>query len=185
MNIYVILKYVYVSVFVVYLLISSKLSAWEPVYDDETQLVLENKDNLLRWVQGESVEEKEITPLPNIVGLVVENELKVKVGENGLFPVSSANLGASGVVTIKPDKRNLPLHLSVCETDPKKGTCLDDFTKNISIDYSNGETASFAIFYHAYKPIKLNYAKSRIFIRYVDKNTGEPVGVTSIVMSTE
>lgn len=183
MNIYVFLKYI--SILLVCFLISSKLFAWSPVYSDETQLVLEIRDYLMRWVKGETVKEKEIAALPNIVGLVVENELKIEVGENGLFPVSSANLGASGAVSIKPDKRNLPLHLSVCETDPNNGTCLNDFAKTINIDYASGETASFAIFYHAYKPIKLNYAKSRIFVRYVDKNSGELVGVTSVVMSTE
>ncbi len=179
-------------IFLVHILIGSisygaKVNAWDPVYSEDSILRSNNNlDLLLKLLKDEEVTSQP-KPMPNIIGLVAEKEIMAKVGENGLFPISSANVGASGSIIIKMDTgpKNLPLFLRVCQTSPDDGTCYKDFSNTLKLEYESGETASFAVFYHAHKPIPAHYANSRIYIRYIDENTGIISGVTSVALSAK
>ena len=170
----------------IYFTLFVNVNAWGPVYNENSKMVLDSRSDYLYLLKSD-IEIIRPVQLPNIVGLVTEKEVLTTVGENGIFPISSANIGASGTIIVRLDTGNkkLPLHLSVCRTDPKIGGCIEDFDSSISIEYPSGETASLAVFYHAYKEIPFHYAKSRIYVRYIDKSSGKIAGVTSIVLGAK
>jgi len=90
----------------------------------------------------------------------------------GLFALGSSNLGATADVTVGADTGGgqLPLTLTVCETNSATGACLLPPTATVTVTYEEGTTRSFAVFAQASASavIPFDPAANRIFVRFWD-----------------
>ena len=73
-----------------------------------------------------------MTPIPDIVALAAtpENDGVVHLSADsgsGVFVVAAVNVGAEGIITVTADTAaaNLPLAVSICETDPVTSNCIN------------------------------------------------------------
>jgi hypothetical protein len=103
----------------------------------------------------------------------------------GAFSVASANVGAAGSITVQPDtgSANLPLALSICQTNPQTGACLSGAGQSVTTQINAGETPTFAVFGTALSPIPFDPANNRVFVRYKDQG-GVVRGSTSVAVRT-
>ncbi len=128
----------------------------------------------------------ETAPIPDVIGLTTTTDLQVITGETGLFAVGSANVGATGDITVSLDdgNANVPAGLRVCQTNPTTGACSSAVGPTVTFSYGAGTTASFAIFVDASSGIEFNPAVNRIFIRFTD-DEGVVRGATSTAVRTQ
>jgi hypothetical protein len=104
----------------------------------------------------------------------------------GAFSVASANVGAAGLITVQPDTGNvnLPLTLTICQTNPQTGTCISGAPGlSVTTQINAGETPTFAIFGAAQSAIPFDPANNRVFVRYRDQG-GVVRGSTSVAVRT-
>ena len=66
----------------------------------------------------------------------------------GLFVVATVNVGAGGQITASADtgSANLPVTLSICQTNPATSVCLAAAGSSMTTQVNGGETPTFAIF---------------------------------------
>lgn len=131
------------------------------------------------------------SPVPDIVALVAtatNDGILHIAGNNGQnsFAVATVNLGASSSITASANTggTNLPLSLSICQTNPTTGQCLAPAGGSVSTTIATNATPTFGIFATASGAIPFNPANSRIFVQFSDSG-GAVRGATSVAVQTQ
>jgi hypothetical protein len=130
------------------------------------------------------------TPVPDIIPLATTGLVYMPVYAEGIAAVAVAtvNVGSKGTITASADTCSavLPVSISVCETNPVSGTCINPTVpaSTATITIAAGETPSFAFFLTASDPIPYDPAYNRMFARFTD--AGQVVrGATSVALSSD
>jgi hypothetical protein len=131
------------------------------------------------------------TPVPDIVALAATlgNDGVVHVAGSsgaGAFAVATVNVGEGGAITASAGtgSANLPVELSICQTDPQSGQCLQQPGPSVSVQIDASQTPTFAIFVKANGPVAFDPAANRIFVQFTD--AGDVVrGKTSVAVTTQ
>ncbi len=130
-------------------------------------------------------------PVPDIIAL------GATVGNNGIvdipgttgtgaFAVATANVGiAGGFVAFANDgAANLPVTITICETNPVSGQCLAPPAANVLTTINAGATPTFAVFVKATSTVPFLPAANRIFVQFQD--SGQLIrGSTSVAVRTQ
>ncbi len=134
------------------------------------------------------------TPAPDVVAIAATegNDGIVTVpgsGGQGVFAVSTINLGPGDAITVKADGGGLtlPLTLAICETDPASGGCLGpvvDAANGVTRTIASNETPTFGIFVSSPQAIAFDPAANRVFVRFFDSD-GTLRGVTSVALRSQ
>jgi len=131
-------------------------------------------------------------PTPDVIAIAVtqsQNGILALngVGPAGVFAVATANVGSSGQLTLTPQIRGVDpsrLTLTICETDSATGACSTSRVPTIQRQYSENETASFAVFARANDTVAFSPASNRIFVDVTDSE-GVSRGSTSVAVRTQ
>ena len=136
------------------------------------------------------------TPVVDVVALAAtaENSGVLTLGDSiGAFALSSVNLGITGTVTVTADTgdENLPLELSLCETNPLNGSCLATPSSSVETNIETGASPTFSVFSSAFSAftssvgaIDIDPAINRVFVRFTDAD-GIVRGGTSEALENE
>ncbi len=110
------------------------------------------------------------------------------VAGSGAFALATANVGAAAPLTATADTGDatLPLALTLCQTDPATGHCVDPAAPaaSVTVDITAGATPTFAIFATASGAVPFDPATNRIFVRFRDAG-GAVHGLTSVAVWTQ
>jgi hypothetical protein len=129
---------------------------------------------------------------PDVVALgatpTADGTLKTNgVGAAGAFAVASVNVGSAGNITVTADTGDiqLPISVSLCQTNPTTGVCTNPASPASSVNLSIGANATptFSIFVTANAPIPFFPATTRLFIRFKD-GAGVTRGSTSVALNS-
>lgn len=130
------------------------------------------------------------TPVPDVIAiagtLTNDGTLHIPgVGSAGAFAVAVANVGSGGTIAAGADtgSANLPVTLTVCQTDPSSGACLAPPALFVQTSLAANATGSFGIFVTANSAIPFQPAANRIFFRLYDTNHTVR-GSTSVAVRT-
>jgi hypothetical protein len=102
-------------------------------------------------------------PVPDIVALAASGDPGIVdipgATGTGAFAVATANVGASASITVSADtgttsltsaapivEANLPVGITVCQTNPITGACLDAPGGSVTTQINGGQTPTFAVF---------------------------------------
>lgn len=129
------------------------------------------------------------TPVVDIIALAAtaENNGVLEINDSvGAFSLATVNLGAGDTVTVSADTGgvDLPVALSLCETNPATGACLASPSESVQVEVASGATPTFSIFSSATDIIANDPAINRVFIRFLDSN-GIVRGGTSVGIENE
>ncbi|MBV1879300.1 MAG: hypothetical protein KUG79_16785 [Pseudomonadales bacterium] len=134
------------------------------------------------------------TVIPDVVALVatIQSDGIVHIpGDTGtgVFSVASVNVGASGLlsVTVDTGSVDLPLALSLCQTNPATGVCINPTAPTsgtVSVNIDAGDTPTFGVFVTGRDNISLDPAGKRIFLRFTD-SSDVIRGSTSVAVQTD
>ena len=108
----------------------------------------------------------------------------------GAFAVATSNVGAGGDISVTADTGDnalLPVTISVCQTDPATGACINPTaptTDPVSTNAAGGATLTFAVFVSELANVAENAATNRVFVRFED-TTGATRGSTSVAVKSE
>jgi len=118
------------------------------------------------------------TPVPDIVALAATptNDGIVNIpGANGTgaFAVATVNVGASGSITATADTGgvSLPVSISICETNPATGLCVNPTaptTSPVITTINANATPTFGIFVQGSGNVPFDPGANRIFVRFKD-----------------
>lgn len=133
-----------------------------------------------------------ITPGPDIVAIGAtpsgDGVLRIP-GASGsnAFGTAGINVGAAGSIKASVDTGgvNLPLELTVCQSNPQTGACLAaPAATTPSVNVAAGATVTFAVFAKATGTVPFDPANKRIFLRF--KTPDNVVrGATSVAVTTQ
>jgi len=134
------------------------------------------------------------TPVPDIEALsaTLTNDGIVNIpGTNGTgaFAVATVNVGASGSITVTGDTggASLPVSISICETNPATGLCVNPAAPTTSPVVSTinvNATPTFGFFLQGSGNVQFDPAANRIFVRF--KDSGDVTrGSTSVAVRTQ
>jgi hypothetical protein len=131
------------------------------------------------------------TPTPDIVALAATatNDGIVHVpGASGVgaFAVATVNLGAGASITAAANTgdASLPLTITMCQTNPTSGKCLQTPSPKVSTTINAGTTPTFAVFVAASGTVPFDPANSRVFVQFTD-STNAVRGETSVAVETQ
>jgi len=132
------------------------------------------------------------TPTPDIVALeaTAGNTGIVSIpgtSETGVFGVATVNVGASEQITVSADTgaANLPVIISVCQTNPMTGICLGSAGDSVTTPINAGQTPTFAVFVHGTGTlIPFDPVHNRVIVRFKDAG-GVTRGATSVAVRTQ
>jgi streptogramin lyase len=131
------------------------------------------------------------TAVPDIValGATPTNDQILHIGSTlaGAFAVATVNLGAASQITASADTgaSNLPVIVSLCQTNPQSGQCLaGTLGQSVTTQINSNATPTFAVFVQALKSIPFDPANSRVFVSFFDQN-GAQRGGTSVAVETQ
>jgi hypothetical protein len=131
------------------------------------------------------------SPTPDVValGATSSNDGIVHVpGAAGIgaFAVATVNLGSGDTITAGTNtgSATLPLAITICQTDPTSGQCLQPPATSVSTSIASNATPTFAIFAAASGAISFDPANSRLFVTFTD-STGAIRGETSVAVETQ
>ena len=104
----------------------------------------------------------------------------------GAFSLATINIGASDTVSVEADtgNANLPVVLSLCETNSETGACLETPTASVDVDLPSGASPTFSVFSQAMAEVENNPAINRVFVRFTD-SSGVVRGGTSVALVNE
>jgi len=134
------------------------------------------------------------TPTPDVIALSatisgdgIVSALPSGVA-SGAFSVASINVGSSGTLVVSADTgdANLGVSLTLCQTDPISGSCINATSPTqdpLAVEMSAGATPTFAVFVTAESDVPLDPANNRVFVRFRQTN-GDTRGATSVAVST-
>lgn len=101
------------------------------------------------------------------------------------FAVTALNVGAAGQITVVPTTGTLalPVHLSLCQTDPQTGQCLQlPPTTSVDLQMGTGAIATFTVFVQGKAQTGYDPAR-RIFVEFRDA-TEQTRGEVSVPVRT-
>jgi hypothetical protein len=104
----------------------------------------------------------------------------------GAFVVATANVGAAGTITALANAgmSNLPVTITICQTNPISGQCLSAPTASVSTAIGAGATPTFAIFVQGNGSVPFQPAANRVFVQFQDAG-GKTRGSTSVAVRTQ
>ena len=128
------------------------------------------------------------TPVPDIIAFAAtpsgDGIVNIPgVTGTGIFSIATANVGAMSVITASADTGtvNLPVSLSICETNPTTGDCISPIQPSIVTTIE--ATATFTVFVNGAGNVPLDPADNRIIVRFQD-GSGITRGSTSVAVTT-
>jgi len=130
---------------------------------------------------------------PDLValGLTPSGDGIVNIGGTtgiGIFSVVTVSLKKKAVLTATADTggANLPVVLSVCQTNPVSGACMNPIVPGPSATLQTDalDTPTFAVFVQGAGDILFSPATSRLFLRFKTAS-GATVGSTSAALRTQ
>jgi probable HAF family extracellular repeat protein len=131
------------------------------------------------------------TPVPDVValGATTKNDGIVHVTGTpmaGAFAVATVNLGASSTITAAANTggATLPLSISICQTNPQSGQCLQTPGPTATTTINANATPTFAVFVNASGTVPFDPANNRIFVTFSD-STNAVRGGTSVAVETQ
>jgi hypothetical protein len=134
------------------------------------------------------------TPVPDVVALAAtaSNDGIVNIpgaSGTGAFAVASVNLGVGSAITVAADtgSASLPVTLTLCETNPATGQCLQAPAGSVTTTIANGATPTFAIFVRGNaSAVAFNPAANRVFVRFREGSiVGTVRGATGVAARTQ
>jgi hypothetical protein len=130
------------------------------------------------------------TPVPDIVALAASGDpgyvdIPGATG-TGVFAVATVNLGADATITAAANtgESNLPVTLTLCQTDPTSGACLAAPAATVTTDIPPDATPTFGIFVTGSAPVADMPGVNRIFVTFTDAS-GTLRGETSVAVRTQ
>ena len=106
----------------------------------------------------------------------------------GAFAVATVNVGASAPITVTADtgSAQLPLTLTLCQTNPATGQCINPPTpaSSVTTQIDANQTPTFAVFAQAAAPIAFSPGVNRVHVRFKTQ-AGGTVGATSVAVQTQ
>jgi hypothetical protein len=112
------------------------------------------------------------SPVPDIIalGATTTNDQILHIGNSltGAFAVASFNLGASASITVTADtgSSNIPLTLSMCETNPQSGQRLAAPAASVTTQINTNDVPTFGFFATALNQVILDPTDNRIFVNF-------------------
>jgi hypothetical protein len=128
------------------------------------------------------------SPVPDIVALAATasgNGILELANGSSAFAIATVNVGSSDVITASADTGavDLPLALSICETDPSTGQCLEAPAPSVSVAVNADATPTFAIFATAEGTIPFAPGTNRVFFTCTGSD-GNIRGETSVAVQS-
>ena len=129
------------------------------------------------------------TPVIDVIALAVTGGNTGALSHDdsaGAFSLATVNIGAPDTVTVAADTgaADLPVTLSVCETNPNTGACLESPAASVDVTMSTGATPTFSVFSQASAEVANNPAINRVFVRFTDSQAVVR-GATSVALANE
>jgi hypothetical protein len=131
------------------------------------------------------------TPTPDVVALAAttQNDGIVHVTGapmQGAFAVATVNLGSGDTITVSANTGNatLPLTITLCQTNPQSGQCLQTPGPSVATTINSNATPTFAIFVAASGTVAFNPVNNRVFVQFAD-STNAVRGETSVAVETQ
>jgi YVTN family beta-propeller protein len=130
------------------------------------------------------------TPVPDIVALAASADpgfvdIPGATG-TGVFAVATVNVGADATITASANTgtANLPVTLTICQTNPQSGACLATPTSSVATDIQPNATPTFGIFVTGSAAVANLPGVNRVFVTFTDGN-GVLRGETSVAVRTQ
>jgi streptogramin lyase len=130
------------------------------------------------------------TPVPDIVALAASGDpgfvdIPGATG-TGVFAVATVNLGTAAQITASANTgtANLPVSLTICQTDPNSGICLATPSANVTTSIAANATPTFGIFATGSATVANLPGVNRVFVTFADGN-GVLRGETSVAVRTQ
>jgi hypothetical protein len=130
------------------------------------------------------------SPVPDIVALAASSVPGIVLIPGtmgtGVFAVATVNLGASASITATANTGStaLPVTLSLCETDPASGMCLQSPSSSVTTGIATNATPTFGIFVTGGGAVPFNPAINRITVQFTDSG-GAIRGSTSVAVEMQ
>ena len=104
----------------------------------------------------------------------------------GSFAIATDNLGAAAPITVAAETGidTLPVTVTLCETNPQSGQCLQAPSASVTTTIASNATPTFAIFVSASGPVSFDPTANRIFVTFAD-STNAVRGETSVAVETQ
>jgi hypothetical protein len=129
-------------------------------------------------------------PVPDIVALAASGDpgyvdIPGATG-TGVFAVATVNLGIDGMITASANTgtANLPVTLTVCQTNPVSGACLAAPAPSVATDIQPNATPTFGIFVAGSAAVANLPGVNRVFVTFTDSG-GTLRGETSVAVRTQ
>ena len=108
-----------------------------------------------------------------------------EVGGSAAFVVATSNVGNSDVVTarVRASLDDLPVNLSLCESDPATAACLSDLNAETVLPIDAAGIPTFSVFATATAAIANDPARHRVVVEFLDA-ADRVVGSTSVSIAT-
>jgi hypothetical protein len=130
------------------------------------------------------------SPVPDIVALAATVDpgyvdIPGATG-TGEFAVATINLGADAAITAAANTgtANLPVTLSLCQTNPTTGACMASPTPIVTTDIQPNATPTFGIFVTGSGSVANSPGVNRVFVTFTDSG-GVLRGETSVAVRTQ
>jgi hypothetical protein len=130
------------------------------------------------------------TPVPDIVALAASNDAGYVdvpgATGTGVFAVATINLGIAASITASANTgtANLPVRVSLCQTNPTTGACLAAPVSTVTTTIATNATPTFGIFVTASATVADSPGANRIFVQFTDAS-GVLHGETSVAVRTQ
>lgn len=134
------------------------------------------------------------SPTPDVVALAATDGntgiVNIPSTSNiGAFAVSTINLGSEDSITatVEAAPPDLPITLSICETDLESGICINPTvpdTNTVTTTTTANSAQAFAVIVRKGGRVELNPATTRIFVNFSDSG-GIQRGSTSVAVRAE
>lgn len=123
----------------------------------------------------------------DIIALLSDVELAAAIGTPIAFAAATANVSTAAgslLVTAEATNAEMDVSISLCQTNPTTGECINPTTPSSSAMVSVGasETSTFSVFVTANSSVVANAATNRIRLNFADGSTSR--GSTSTAFST-
>ena len=102
-----------------------------------------------------------------------------------MFAVATVNLGIDATITAADSgTANLPVTVTVCQTNPSTGVCLAAAAASVTTDIPPNATPTFGIFVTGSVAVADMPGVNRIFVTFTD-SSGVLRGETSVAVRTQ